>query len=202
MGGNTHDISPYQSCLLRVQSILIIILSIVLVAWTLTYNTNIYGERMAVATVVPCWWHWEFWRLPCLCSLEIGHYPLYENRRGPLGKIPCTFLGSCKLIIYRVWILGVRSCKFFVHFLWRKLPGVVIHEFPVVLGCGYTWMKMVINNPNLALSHWRCAQTLPPHYIIPRGVVYVRCTCTNGVHIVVRLTVGLERTLVSVEYED
>ena len=37
------------------------------------------------------------------------------------------------------------------------------------------------------------------HYIIPRGVVYAKCT--SGVCIVVRLTTALERTPVMVDYE-
>ena len=44
------------------------------------------------------------------------------------------------------------------------------------------------------------AQTPAAHYIIPRGMVYSRCT--NGTCTVVRLTVALERTLVTVDYED
>ena len=38
------------------------------------------------------------------------------------------------------------------------------------------------------------------HYIIPWDVVYAKCT--NGVCIVVRLTVALERTLVTVKYKE
>ena len=44
------------------------------------------------------------------------------------------------------------------------------------------------------------ARTPAAHYSILRGVVYANCT--NGVCIVVGLTVALERTLVTVDYED
>ena len=48
---------------------------------------------------------------------------------------------------------------------------------------------------------WHCtARTPAAHYIILRGVVYARCI--NGVCVVARLTVALERTLVKVEYKE
>ena len=59
-------------------------------------------------------------------------------------------------------------------------------------------MEMVINtlcNPNYNLA---LVQALREHqlhiYIIPRGMVYAKCT--NGVCIIVWLTVALERALV------
>ena len=52
-------------------------------------------------------------------------------------------------------------------------------------------------------SYFLCAGTVwipAAHYIIPR--VWFMQKCTNGVCIVVRQTVALERTLVTVEYEE
>ena len=78
--------------------------------------------------------HFEFWSSPCLFSLKISHYLLFENGRGSLGENTTYILRTIHvqaphILQHRVWVPDFRK---FYTFFGANFLGVVSHIFPVV----------------------------------------------------------------------